>query len=405
MFLRPPSDRPSLVARGACRDTPGDRREVASSAVSFTVPIVGTTSMPTVMRHGRPSCVPSCGRPPTVVLVVPCFDADLWLNDIVSEIVAWLERTSTLESKASLLFVHSGSNRISKPARDIDRWIHAVAYSATSRAQPGRVRIMQIKKELSRAEALRQGLVEASEWPQHFGGRPDLIGWWSLDMASAPLDGIDTLVAALSPNAHMAFGRGRPLLGGAFTLLVSLLLGLPLGLEATSGAALFRAGPELEGAVRTRFYHERLALFQLVWRYQWLLRTGRATAAPQPLACVFDVVIESWVDARHLDRAPRRWSRAPSSAECVGLLHCLLYLRLLFWVQWGAGDERAARRAIELAAKLMLGLLAVCGPMLALWAYGTAMVALLAPPAPPSPAPLATRGEWWKWWGLRSRRT
>ena len=37
---------------------------------------------------------------------------------------------------------------------------------------------MQLKKAIGRAETMRQGFVEACEWPQHFGGHPDLIGWW-----------------------------------------------------------------------------------------------------------------------------------------------------------------------------------------------------------------------------------
>ena len=259
---------------------------------------------------------------------------------------------------------------------------------------------MQIKTQLNRMEALRRGLVEANEWPQHFGGRPDLIGFYPLDMASAPLDGVGPLVAALStrPDTHMAFGRGRCLLGRTLATTTNLLLGTPLGLRATLGAALFRTGFEFSGAICTPFHHERLAVFELVWRYQRLL-TCRTPAAAEPspaLACAFDVATEGWREHGHADSSPRWWSRPPTLMECVGVLRGLLYLRLLLWLQRWTGNERAARKALQLGGVLLLAVAvaSVARVVLVRWA-ALESLSPLGKQSPPPQIP-SHPGRWWR---------
>ena len=286
----------------------------------------------------------------TAVLVVPCFDADQWLN--VEEIVAWLARSQQdALLKTSLLFVHAGSSRVDKLGRKINRWLDAIAYSVPSRSQPGRVRIMQLKRHLSRAEALRQGLLEASEWPPHFGGRPDYVGWWSLDLSEAPLDGISSLATALAahPTAvpAAAFGRGRNLVGGAF---LPFLLGLPPGLRASTGPALFRTCSELSRAIRTPFHHERLVVFELMAR---LLpprpRTSDAVAMAASPLCLCDVPIDDWADR---NSCHRRWAQPPSLAEWPTLVCGVVYLRLLLCTRGLWASERMAQ-ALLLAIALL----------------------------------------------------
>ena len=186
---------------------------------------------------------------------------------------------------------------------------------------------MQLKKAIGRAETMRQGFVEACEWPQHFGGHPDLIGWWSLDLAAAaPLDGVDALVAALSAdsNEHAAFGRGRCLLGGILSTVAAYSLSGLLGgsISASSGAALFRAGPELRTAVSTPFMHERLFIFELVARLLDGLRIRAADKIRHP-RCV-TVHVPGWrEDGDHRPKGDERTRiiSLPCYVRCIVCLH------------------------------------------------------------------------------------
>ena len=224
----------------------------------------------------------------SLVVVVPCYNAEDWLQP--KEIIDWLHSTADDASSSvhvRVLFVHDGSTDEATP-RKINRWLNNIAYSAPSRAQPGRVRIMQSKRRLGRAEAVRQGLLEAIAWPDHFpgvdGGTPTFVGLWSEELAAAgPPVGAASLAEAFSsrPGAHMIFGQHpntsctECTVGMAFA---PLLLGLA-GQERRctmlgNGAKFFRVTSTLRTALQSPFRVPDLFICELVARYRAVLLDG-----------------------------------------------------------------------------------------------------------------------------------
>ena len=217
------------------------------------------------------------------MLVIPCYGAEKWLR--TEEIIEWLRRTEA-EADAvhvRILFVHDGSTQDATP-RKINRWLNSIAYSNAGRAQPGRVRIMQSKRRLGRAEAVRQGLLECLTWPDHFaganGGSPTFVGLWSEDLAAlGPPVSAASLAAAFSarPDTHMVFGSGATQCTVGMTIAPFVLgqRGCACHSMLASGARLFRVSPTLRTVLQFPFRVPDLFICELIARYTAVLGAGQ----------------------------------------------------------------------------------------------------------------------------------
>lgn len=286
----------------------------------------------------------------TVVLIVPCYQAEHWLD--AEEIIEWLKRDVDPQMLVRLLFVHECCSTTDRVPRKINRWLDHIAYSAPSRSTPGRVRIMHLRKRVGKTEALRQATVEALQWPDHLGGPPDLIGLWNADLAaSAPFTGVASLALNLVrfPDAQFLLATGpastssSALASSALNALACLAVGIPRTKHATlssRGALFLRVTRTLHAAVATRFRTPRLFTCELFARYA-ALHAGEPNRFASPLVCEAGT-LEGWVfsdvegNQDGVDYHGRLYDT--SSISMLRSLHSLLMIRILYhWLDWPSG--------------------------------------------------------------------
>eukprot|EP00322_Chrysochromulina_rotalis_P002205 CAMPEP_0115864406 /NCGR_PEP_ID=MMETSP0287-20121206/19186_1 /TAXON_ID=412157 /ORGANISM="Chrysochromulina rotalis, Strain UIO044" /LENGTH=310 /DNA_ID=CAMNT_0003318879 /DNA_START=17 /DNA_END=949 /DNA_ORIENTATION=+ len=282
----------------------------------------------------------------TVVLVVPCYQAERWLR-----------REGDPQMDVRLLFVHECLSITDSAPRKINRWLDRIAYSAPSRAQPGRVRIMHLRKRFGRAEVLRRAIIEALEWPEHLGGKPNYICLWPAEFA--PLASC-TDVASLALTLEAKSGEFLLVTGDstdkstqtspALNTLACLALGIPTTKHTTlsNRSALFlRATPTLYAAVATRFRTPRLFQCELLARYK-ALHAGDPHGLVQPLvleACAHkgwafsDGHSEGGRNQDGVDIHGKAYDTA--STSMLRILHSLLMIRILYFsLDWPSGSIR-----------------------------------------------------------------
>jgi len=305
----------------------------------------------------------------SVVLVVPCYHAERWMD--AEAIIEWLARVTDPQMLVRLLFVHEFHSLEDRVARKINRWLDHIAYSAPSRSHPGRVRIMQLlkprKRSLGRSEALREAIIEALQWPEHLGGPPDLIGLWSADLAvSAPFSDAEALALSLARQPSAKFlvvptliagagdadrGQQRGLISPALNALACLAIGIPQTEHAalSDRSALFlRVTPTLHAAVATRFRTPRLLACELFARYR-VLHAGDAQRLEPLLVCEMASLssisqvgltspeAEGGGNQDGVDYHGRSYDT--SSISVLRILHGLLMIRILYhWFEWPSGS-------------------------------------------------------------------
>lgn len=179
----------------------------------------------------------------TVKTVIPCYneaerlDTDAFLSFLGSS------------HDVDLVFVNDGS---SDNTLDVLARIHA--------AFPDRVEVLSLRQNSGKAEAVRQGLIHATQSDAAF------VGYWDADLAT-PLDAISDFsrVGLRYDEIEVIFGARRMLLGHRVerTLmrravsricasLARLAVRLPIG-DTQCGAKLLRNSPRLARAVETPF--------------------------------------------------------------------------------------------------------------------------------------------------------
>ena len=178
--------------------------------------------------------------PPSLVLVVPCFNEEARLN-----------RQAFLDFSAShpavhLLFVDDGSRDRTPGILD-----------GLKAEAPDRVDVIHLPANQGKAEAVRAGMLAALRL------QPDLVGFWDADL-STPLDAIDDFLAfavrrpeidIILGSRVMLMGRDirrdawRHYLGRVFATGVSLSLELPV-YDTQCGAKVFRANDGHGGGIR-----------------------------------------------------------------------------------------------------------------------------------------------------------
>lgn len=182
-----------------------------------------------------------------IVIVVPCFNEERRLRPeaFFHALLQYPE--------ISFLFVDDGSG---------DRTAKTLA--ELSLAEPDRIHSISLTRNQGKAEAVRQGFLEASR------RGAEIIGYWDADLAT-PLKCLGDLLEAMGdPGTLVAIGsrvlllgkriERRPLrhyLGRFFATCASLVLGLAV-YDTQCGAKLFRRTPDLD------------ACFSQPFRTRWL---------------------------------------------------------------------------------------------------------------------------------------
>jgi glycosyltransferase involved in cell wall biosynthesis len=226
-------------------------------------------------------------------LVVPCFDE-----------AARLDRHafgSLLDDAAlDLLFVDDGSTDGT-----------GAVLRELANAHPGRIRWLQLERNRGKAEAVRQGLIDAlSTTPP-----PAIVGYADADLAT-PAPELRRLVDVLrGSDAQVLLGsrvallgrevHRRPVrhyLGRIFATAASLTLRTDV-YDTQCGAKLFRASPALAAALAQPFASRWVFDVELLGR----LLTGTGDAAPVPASAFLEEPLRVWrdvagskLDSRHM---------------------------------------------------------------------------------------------------------
>jgi glycosyltransferase involved in cell wall biosynthesis len=214
----------------------------------------------------------------STIIVVPCFNEAARLQG--HAFTCFLAG----EPNVRFLFVDDGSTDAS-----------AEVINLIAREWPERVQLLRLDRNAGKAEAVRQGVLEASRSPAV------LIGYWDADLAT-PLSEIPAM-AGLFADVGISFVIGsrirmlgrdihrsalRHYVGRAFATFASIQLGLPV-YDTQCGAKIFRASPEI------------LDLFSRPFRLRWCFDVellGRFTAldAGYRLGSCVEFPVTRWID-------------------------------------------------------------------------------------------------------------
>jgi len=176
-------------------------------------------------------------------VVIPCFNEASRLS---------LARMVALGSQPGvhLLFVDDGSTD----------GTHFVLQRICDALPAGRGRVLALERNVSKAEAVRRGLLAAVETSSA------LVGYLDADLATPGEEMVRLLRELESSGARVALGSRIQLLGASiersaarhwlgrvFARCASLVLGLPV-YDTQCGAKVFRNGPELARALAEPFH-------------------------------------------------------------------------------------------------------------------------------------------------------
>lgn len=218
------------------------------------------------------------------VVVIPCYNeaARLKSEEFVAAVGAY--------PGVQFLFVDDGS-------RDgTDRVLEALAAR-----DPGRLHWLKLEQNQGKAEAVRQGLVQALAMPV------DLVGFFDADLATplgeipllaVPFDDPDILMVMASRVAMLgrAIERStwRHYTGRFFATFASLLLGLRV-YDTQCGAKLFRRTDAVREVFDRPFMSSWAFDVEILAR---LLRLERDQKIPAVTRAVVEVPLRQWTDVR-----------------------------------------------------------------------------------------------------------
>ncbi|GFO64278.1 glycosyltransferase [Geomonas paludis] len=206
-------------------------------------------------------------------IVVPCFNEALRLQP--HSFLAALHNDPSL----SFLFVNDGSSD------DTLRVLNAMREK-----NPAQVDVLDLETNCGKAEAVRRGVLEASE------GLFDYVGYWDADLAT-PLEVIPEFCAVLEQRQVDAvlgarvrlLGRKikrRPMrhyLGRIFATFASLLLGMNI-YDTQCGAKIFRNSTALK------------IVFSSPFKVSWTFDVELLARFPLVLDASSDEVCANWVE-------------------------------------------------------------------------------------------------------------
>jgi len=214
------------------------------------------------------------------IIVVPCYNEAARLNGN-----AFLSLVRT-ESGLSFIFVNDGSR---------DGTLKKI--EEMSSKEPGHIHVINLSKNVGKAEAVRLGMLEALKEDAVFAG------YWDADLA-APLSEIENLCRLFTcPDVIAVFGSRvkllgkkierravRHYLGRVFATLVSMILRLPV-YDTQCGAKMFRNTETVRILFNKPFRVNWSFDVEVLARLKLLAESGRSV----PVASsVFECPLNEW---------------------------------------------------------------------------------------------------------------
>lgn len=195
------------------------------------------------------------------------------------------------QPEANLLFVDDGSV---DETRDVLERI--------ARQRPDRIQVLSLAKNQGKAEAVRQGLLEALRGPATH------VGYWDADLAT-PLDAVPDFmrVFALYPHLEVVIGSRAQLMGRriqrraarhytgrVFATIASLVLDLPV-YDTQCGAKVFSRTARLQRILARPFLSRWIFDVELLSRYL----DDQPASADEPgpsKSRIYELGLKTWID-------------------------------------------------------------------------------------------------------------
>ena len=262
------------------------------------------------------------GKAARTAIVVPCYNEEKRLDK--SAFLSFLVSSPNTD----FVFVNDGSK---------DATLHVLC--ALRDTMPARVHVIDLARNSGKAEAVRQGLIAASEMGAGF------VGYWDADLAT-PLDAIDDFSRILMKFAEtqVVFGARRVMLGHRIertlgrrcvsricATLARQAVRLPIG-DTQCGAKLMRNTPVLRKAIANPFSAGWLFDVELFARLSSQMSQKRFAFYEQPLA--------EWTEV-----AGSKVSGAVIAKSGIRMLQLICEMR--FGIAFGKGKE------IEASARIL----------------------------------------------------
>jgi dolichyl-phosphate beta-glucosyltransferase len=219
------------------------------------------------------------------ILVVPCYNEEQRLR--VDEFAAFFAAVPDVD----VIFVDDGS-------RDQT----AAVILAFCEKFPARAWLLQLPRNVGKAEAVRQGFLAALAKPA------DFVGFWDADLAT-PLDAVPSFLAQFVARRELEMVLGSRVLmlgraiernklrhyaGRCFATIVSWILNLPT-YDTQCGAKLFRVTPTLVHIFGSPFLSRWVFDVEILAR----LSEERARSGGLPSKeCVAELPLQAWQDVK-----------------------------------------------------------------------------------------------------------
>jgi hypothetical protein len=246
--------------------------------------------------------------------VVPCYNEETRLH------LAAFRAALHSQDDLFLLFVNDGST----DGTD--------AVLRTFRAEhPARVDVLSLSTNSGKAEAVRQGVLQAIQ------RGAELVGYWDADLAT-PLSDVRTFRDLLRAKPHLVLVMGarvqllgkdiqrqaaRHYLGRIFATTASLLLGLRV-YDTQCGAKLFRTSAEVSEVFSTPFTSKWFFDVEILAR---LIRRRRLLGGSEVAGVVYEWPLEHWADVPGSKVKSRDFARALFDLWRIGRANDLLRSR------------------------------------------------------------------------------
>jgi dolichyl-phosphate beta-glucosyltransferase len=218
-----------------------------------------------------------------VVIVIPCFNEAQRL--CTEDLFAFAQRWPY----GKFLFVDDGSTDST-----------LAVLSALQERRPAQVEILQLPRNVGKAEAVRQGMLRS------FQSSPEYVGFWDADLAT-PLDAIPLFERVLQdrPEIEIVLGArisllGRDIersptrhyLGRIFATVVAVTLGLKV-YDSQCGAKLFRNTEVVRTVFQDAFLSRWILDVEILSRFMKLKQTNPDSAVEGSL---YELPLPRWHD-------------------------------------------------------------------------------------------------------------
>ena len=231
------------------------------------------------------------------IIVIPCYNEAERLD--VRSFQEFIQRDPSVR----FLFVNDGSTDQTQPI-----------LRQLCQTKPGRFELYELKSNMGKAEAVRQGILNA------LASQPDFVGFWDADLAT-PLSIIPEFYQVLKnrPELQMVFGArvklmgrtierrtSRHYLGRVFATVASLMLGLSI-YDTQCGAKLFRTSDTVRFLFDEPFQTNWIFDVELLARFLISFPDDERNCAEQ---AIYEYPLMEWRDVAGSKVKPRHFAKA-----------------------------------------------------------------------------------------------